>query len=43
MNCPVLWYPLEVLKEKVIGKHLKLDVEKYNTQYKKIEVFQFDY
>ncbi|HAT1712486.1 TPA: ORF6N domain-containing protein [Legionella pneumophila] len=27
---------------KTISKHLKLDIEKYNAQYKKIEVFQFD-
>ncbi|HAT7747171.1 TPA: ORF6N domain-containing protein [Legionella pneumophila] len=27
---------------KTISKHLKLDLEKYNAQYKKIEVFQFD-
>jgi len=27
---------------KAISKHLKLDIEKYNAQYKKIEVFQFD-
>lgn len=27
---------------KTISKHLKLDIEKYNAQYKKIEIFQFD-
>ncbi len=27
---------------KTISKHLKLDIEKYNAQYKRIDVFQFD-
>ncbi|HHU0079756.1 TPA: ORF6N domain-containing protein [Legionella pneumophila] len=27
---------------KTISKHLKLDIEKYNAQHKKIEIFQFD-
>ncbi|MGC1182231.1 hypothetical protein [Legionella sp.] len=27
---------------KTISKHLKLDIEKYNAEYKRIEVFQFD-